>query len=180
MKVLQSYLRNATLPSFYFYCVLLVIVGTFLLSSYIYWLLPQRLETKVLYYFTVSDIESENDKKFVPEKRNIPSEKYSLISTENFYMHNNIQRFVSELMLGPQNIYAKNIIPKHVQYEKMIVGKDKNTIYFLFNTLENVNAPITIQIANEIQEWIFFNINNYFPQISNIIILFDKKMITST
>lgn len=167
------------LHPFYFFLIGIGIFVLFAISVYLYILTPYRLEPIVLYY---ADVSTEDDSHaYLPEIRNMPMSTLMVVPS----MYKNdvdlLMRFVHELFLGSKNIYARNLVPVDVVLDDVYVSND--VLYLVLSTaLDDVGGTgttqrtLTQQDAENIVEWVQYNVNKYFD-IKKTLIIIDKVSI---
>lgn len=169
----------------YFYLVLLLIFVVFLLSSFLYLTKQNRIEPLILYYFNSSMQDKNQDSLFLPELRNVPFSSSFMISPPMYNSsQDNVERFINELMLGPKNIYAVDILPKFIKFDKAFTNKNNpKTIFIMLKTISSINKQNISYLSNisekskeNIYTWIAFNLEKYFT-FDKIYLLLDKKII---
>lgn len=148
--------------------VLMIMITTFIASSYLYFTSGNTFQKIPLYFpDATSSIDSTYYK---PEMRTIPKMKYNFIEKNDNI--SNVKIFLEELILGPNSIYMKNFIPQHVDFSNILAGSYQNS-KDIFIKLQNndKNRDLTKLEVTAIRNWLQYNIDIYFYSYNIYILL---------
>lgn len=155
--------------SIHFNILIMTIVVLYLVSSFVYLITPSRLEPQILYYY----VYLEKSALFIPEMRNMPKARGEI---QNFFSlkafnKDSIEALIHELMLGPQNIYAKPFSTRYLTLDKVLFPSKKKVVYI---KLIEKDEDIPENIEEKTKQWFEKNIRKYFD-VDDIFVVIEKK-----
>lgn len=161
MKILRrtKSILSSIYISAYFSLLFVIVALVYTLSAFLYINKPNKVEPQILYYYSFSH----SDSTFIPEIRNMnKTGNIQAYLNRDALGRTNIEDFISELMMGPQNIYAEPFASKYTTLENVYYTNSNKEIYIILQIDNEFEFQPTAENKEKIKNWFEKNITRYF------------------